>query len=82
MRYTMKNTIEVGVLVDIWLDGVPMSEVVEADTDEGYIVRIKRDKDGDIVVNGDYIEHERIDGEVRVQVRDRLMEQKSASELQ
>ena len=69
MRYTLKNTTEIGILADVWLDGDPVMDAVEADTDEGFVVRAKRDAAGNIVLSGEYIEYERVEGDVRVETR-------------
>lgn len=69
--YTVKNTMKAvpPVLVDVWLDGAAISEVLEANTDEGYVVRIKRDESGRLVVAGGKWATERIEGVVTVKTR-------------
>lgn len=48
----------------ILLDGVEVQDVVEADDDEGFVVRHKRNKDGSLAVRKGEFVTERIEGAV------------------
>lgn len=49
---TVENTVNRGVNVQIYLDGVEMRHIVEAHLDEGWIDRVKVDQDGNLVAGG------------------------------
>lgn len=67
-RYTVHNTVESGLRADVWLDGDPVQDVIEADTDDGYILRYQRNEAGrfSISPDGESIETERLSGRVEV----------------
>lgn len=69
MRYTVQNTVELGICADVWLNGELVKDVIEADTDEGYILRAKRNEAGDIFIDGDEYATERLEGVVTVETR-------------
>lgn len=50
-RYTVENTIAIGRNPIILLNGEPARKVVEADTDEGWIVCVATKKNGDLVID-------------------------------
>ena len=62
--FTVDNTIKAGKLYAIYLDGVEQRYVIEADTDEGYVIRAKRDTDGNTMRDGDKWATERLTGNV------------------
>lgn len=53
MRYTYENTYAIGNPVDVFLDGVKMccSDISEADDDEGYVIRAKKDSEGNLYID-------------------------------
>jgi len=48
----------------IVLNGVPQTEVLEADDEAGYIIRYRTGDDGKLIVDGDRYLVERVDGNV------------------
>ena len=62
--FTVDNTIKAGKLFTIYLDGVEQRYVIEADTDEGYVIRSKRNADGKPMRDGDGLVTERLTGNV------------------
>lgn len=69
MRYTIENTIKVGKPVAVYLDGVEVNNVIEADTEHGYIIRCKENERGFMYAdsNGD-VAAERLTGRVTVEL--------------
>lgn len=67
-KYTIHNTVKSGLRADVWLDGDPVQDVIEADTDDGYILRYCKNEAGNIVLSpdGKTIETERLTGRVEV----------------
>lgn len=68
MKYTPANTVEIGIRADVWVNGEPVDQVLEADTTEGYVIRAKI-KDGKVCHDGENILQERIEGVVTVKTR-------------
>lgn len=70
-KYTTENTVEQGRVADIWLDGVLQKSVVEADTDEGYVIRHSLDADGKPFLDDarEYVVTEHLTGYVEAQIR-------------
>lgn len=67
MRYTYENTAAIGAPKDVFLDGVKIDNVSEADTAEGYLVRCKIDAEGFLCVDEDgEIATDRLTGKVVV----------------
>lgn len=67
MRYTHKNTAAIGCPMDVFLDGVQVDDVTEADTAEGYVIQCKRDGDGHFIIDGDgKVMTTRLNGAVKV----------------
>ena len=62
--FTVDNTIKAGKLFTIYLDGVEQRYVIEADTDEGYVIRSKRTSDGKPTRDRNGLVTERITGNV------------------
>ena len=62
--FTVDNTVKAGKLFTIYLDGVEQRYVIEADTDEGYVIVAKRDADGKPMRDGDGLATERLTGNV------------------
>lgn len=67
-RYTVENTIMAATPMNatVLLDGVEMRECIEADTDAGYIIRARRDEAGLLVLDGEELATERLEGVVTV----------------
>lgn len=67
MRYTHENTSKIGQPKDVYLDGVKIDNVQEADDTEGWLIRCVLDADGYIQAgeNGDVVV-ERLTGKVMV----------------
>lgn len=55
MRYTYENTAAIGKKVNVFLDGKEVDDVLEANTDEGYIIQLLRNSKGHLYAdeNGD-----------------------------
>ncbi|WYK06241.1 hypothetical protein DWF04_021480 [Cereibacter sphaeroides f. sp. denitrificans] len=70
-HYEAKDCWDRGINVDVWLDGVEQSDVLEADTDAGYIVRAKLNETGKPYLIGDEVATERVTGVVTVRERPR-----------
>ncbi|MFQ6756708.1 hypothetical protein V6Z72_20390 [Cereibacter sphaeroides] len=70
-HYEAKDCWKRGITVDVWLDGVEQSDVLEADTDAGYIVRAKLNEAGKPYLIGDEVATERVTGVVTVRERPR-----------
>lgn len=66
MKYTVDNTIKVGKPVDVFLDGEQQTGCIEADDEQGYIIRNKRDENGNLIIEGDEFVRETIHGTVEV----------------
>lgn len=58
-------------IVLVWLDGIEQKKCITADDDEGFIIRIATDEDGNTVLKGDYVQYERVDGSVRIELEPR-----------
>ena len=66
---TLENTIEIGVHVRVFLDGVEQKDVFEAHTGEGWIVRARHDADGRAFSeDGENIATDRVTGTVTAEV--------------
>lgn len=67
MRYTVENTSKINRPVIVYLDGVEVSLVVEADTEQGYITRCRQDEKGLMYADGNgEVATERLTGRVTV----------------
>lgn len=67
MRYTYENTAAIGELKDVYLDGVKLDDVLEADTEAGYVIRCKLDAEGHVYAGeNDELATERLIGVVAV----------------
>lgn len=66
MLYTPTNTIGQGLCATVTLDGVVVADVFEADDDEGYLVRYKRDDRGLFLMTEGRAVKERLEGVVQV----------------
>lgn len=70
MKYTVENTINTPV--DVYLDGVKVEQVFEADDDLGYILQYRTGEDGYLVASRAKKDEAVIDerhGEVKVVVK-------------
>lgn len=67
MRYTVENTFAIDKPVAVYLDDIEVNNVIEADTEQGYIIRCKENERGFIYAdsNGD-VTTERLTGIVVV----------------
>jgi selenophosphate synthase len=65
-KYTARNTSRHVGQITITLDGEQVSKVVEADTDEGYLVRMVTDDRGQVIAGHKEILTERLTGHVEV----------------
>lgn len=61
---TVENTVEAGLRVLIFLDGEEVEDCVEAHTEEGWLIRAKKNAAGNIYVENDEIVTERLTGVV------------------
>lgn len=52
--------------VRVTLNGEVIEKAITADEEEGFVVRIKCDDDGQIIVSGGELVHERLEGSVKV----------------
>ena len=68
MNWNLENTTNIGVNVSILLDGIVQKHCVEADTDEGFVVRYQMLDDGHFAINGDDLVTEKVTGVVSVVV--------------
>lgn len=64
---TIKTVKQYGPIM-VWLDGKPIDGVVEAHTAEGWLIRCKRDDDGELVIEGDEIATEKLCGVVTAEL--------------
>ncbi len=71
-HYEAKDCWDRGIKVDVWLDGVEQSDVLEAHTDAGYIVRAKLNEAGEPYLIGDEFATERLTGVVTARESPRL----------
>ena len=62
--FTADNTIKIGRRFAIYLDGVEQRDVIQADTDEGYVIRSKCTADGKPMRDGEKWATERLTGNV------------------
>ena len=69
-KYTPENTSVIGRNARVFLDGTEVEDAVEADTDEGYVVRYVRDENGKRVHDGIEVQRERVRGKVAVSFED------------
>ncbi len=53
MKYTVANTAGAGNPKDVFLDGVKLDAVIEADDEAGYVVVLLKDKDGFLYPDAD-----------------------------
>ena len=67
MKYTTKNTIEIGRPKRVFVDGVEINNVIECNTEEGYAIFHPVDENGDLCVYGGDIMTETIRGVVTVE---------------
>ena len=67
-KYTARNTSRHVGQIAITLNGEQVSRVIEADTDEGYIVRMVTDDRGQVIVGHKEILTERLTGRVEVRL--------------
>jgi hypothetical protein len=51
---------------NILLNGTKQSDVLELDTEEGWLVRCVRDENGQLVIEGDSLKTERLTGVVTI----------------
>ena len=63
-RYTPSNCI--GRNVAVYLDGVRQEDVLEADDDLGFVIKLARDEAGNIIAEGDEVKREIKLGKVQV----------------
>lgn len=67
MRYTYENTAAIGEPKDVYLDGVKIDDACEADTVDGYVIRGKRNAEGNLYLDeNDEVATERLTGAVVV----------------
>ena len=66
--YTVYNTVKSGLRATIFLDGKEVDNVIEADTDEGYVLTCVKDEDGfaQPTADGTQLETQRLTGRVEV----------------
>lgn len=67
MRYTAENTAAIGKPMRVFVDGKEITHCEMADTDEGYVIAYVVGDDGLVVIDGDEIRAERIEGVVTVE---------------
>jgi hypothetical protein len=67
-HYTVENTVHVGLRATVFLNGERVKHVMEAHTDEGWVIRCQTKKDGSFVLTPDQnaIAMERLEGNVTV----------------
>lgn len=67
MRYTVENTSKINRPMAVYLDGVEVNNVIEADTTQGYVVRCKQNERGLLYADehGD-VATERLTGRITV----------------
>lgn len=65
-KYTARNTTRHVGQITITLDGEQVSRVIEADTDEGYLVRMVTDDRGQVIFGHTAVLTERLTGHVEV----------------
>lgn len=51
MKYTVENTAAIGQYKEVWLDGKFIENAFEADTEEGYVLTLKEDENGEIEIS-------------------------------
>lgn len=68
MLYTLENTIEKGIYVEVTLDGRKATKVIEADTIAGYIVRYATDENNEVINENGVVKTEKLFGRVQVKV--------------
>ncbi|RVC47592.1 hypothetical protein EN781_00200 [Mesorhizobium sp. M4A.F.Ca.ET.090.04.2.1] len=58
-----------GVLYNVILDGVEQKMVIEADDEEGWIIRTVLDAEGNVAIteDGENIKHELVEGTVKLE---------------
>lgn len=61
---TIDNTVGAGKWVEVYLDGIAQTCVVEAHTVEGWLIRYQTDAKGNVVRDGDSFKRERLTGVV------------------
>ena len=70
MRYTPENTVKAGKFATVYLDGVEVNNVIEADTEQGYVVRCLVNGKGYFYADErDEVATERLEGKVVVELR-------------
>ena len=62
--------VSIGKGIRVFLDDVEQTRCTVADDEEGYIVRCVTDDEGNLVLNGEYIQYERVNGNVRIEIGD------------
>ena len=68
MLYTAENTIGMGLHATVFLDGAMVTDCIEANPTEGWLVRAKRDNAGDMMVADDCVVTEVMRGLVAVDI--------------
>ena len=64
-HYTASNPLHIGTTV--FLDGIQIRDVTECDTDEGWVVKAKRNDEGRLYAVGDDLAVEKLFGTVTVE---------------
>ena len=67
MIYTAENTAAIGKPARVFVDGKEITHCEMADTDEGYVIAYVVGDDGLVVIDGDEIRAERVEGVVTVE---------------
>lgn len=67
MLYTPQNTM--GKDVRVFLNGEEVKHVAEADDEAGFVVLFPKDAEGRFIVRGEELVRERLEGDVRVEVK-------------
>lgn len=66
MKYTVQNTSDIGRHIIVFLNGVEQKDCVECDTEQGYVIKVKKDEKGGFVIENDEIALELLEGVVTV----------------
>lgn len=68
VKYTPENTVQIGRLATVYLDGDEVKNCFEADDELGYVVRGKLDHDGLLYVENGEVATEKLTGTVTVEL--------------
>lgn len=69
MRYNAQNTAAIGKPKRVFIDGKEIENVVECDTDEGFVKIHLFDESGNAILDGDCIATDTLHGKVTVKTK-------------